>query len=166
MDKKSFVSLVVAAYNEEGIIERNLEILCNYMQSLEDRYTWEIIVVNDGSKDGTGEIAEKFAENYENIVVIHHRDNKNLGSAIRTGFEHCRGDYVITLDLDLSYSPEHILVMLNRIKETNAEIVLASPYMKGGKLTGVPFLRKFFSKSLNFLLYIIQHMKHFLIKAF
>jgi glycosyltransferase involved in cell wall biosynthesis len=68
---------------------------------------------------------------------------------LRYGFSQCRGDYVVVLDLDLSYSPDHIERLLNKIIETKAKIVIASPYMEGGKVSNVPWLRKMLSKWAN-----------------
>jgi glycosyltransferase involved in cell wall biosynthesis len=150
---KPFVSLVAPAYNEALIIERNLAVLCNYMKSLEDQYRWELIIVNDGSRDNTGELAEAFARNYDNVYVVQHLTNFGLGQALRTGFEHCQGDYIITLDMDLSYSPEHhIERLLTKIQETHAQVVVASPYMKGGKVSNVPWLRLLLSMCGNWFL--------------
>lgn len=142
---KPYISLLVPAYNESAIILQNLEILCNYMRGLEDIYQWELIIVNDGSKDDTAIKAETFARRYSNVQVIHHRVNSGLGRAFKTGFEYCEGDYIITLDLDLSYSPDHIERLLAEIRRTGAGVVVASPYMKGGKVTNVPWLRKVLS---------------------
>ena len=64
--------------------------------------------------------------------VLHHLTNFGLGQALRFGFGHCRGDYVVTLDMDLSYAPEHIGALLERIRARGAKVVVASPYMKGG----------------------------------
>jgi len=141
-EEKPFVSIVVPAYNEAAIIERNLTTLCEYMTSLEGEYRWELIVVNDGSRDETGELAEAFAKDKENVMVLHHMYNFRLGQALRFAFNNCRGDYVVTVDLDLSYSPDHIERMLAKLRETKAKIVLASPYMKGGKVSNVPWLRR------------------------
>jgi glycosyltransferase involved in cell wall biosynthesis len=142
---KPYVSLLVPAYNESAIILKNLEILCNYMQGLEGYYQWELVIVNDGSKDDTAAKAEAFARRYNNVRVIHHRINSGLGRAFKTGFKHCNGDYIVTLDLDLSYSPEHIDRLLAEIQRTGAGVVVASPYMKGGKVSNVPWLRKVLS---------------------
>jgi glycosyltransferase involved in cell wall biosynthesis len=142
---KPLVSMVVPAYNEENIIEQSLSELCQYMESLENEYRWELIVVNDGSTDRTGELAEAFAQEKQNVHVFHHPHNFRLGQALRFGFNQCRGDYVVTLDLDLSYSPDHIEKMLTTLRATKAKIVLASPYMQGGKVSNVPWLRKEFS---------------------
>lgn len=138
---KPFVSIVVPAFNEEELLEKNLARLCDYMKSVEREYRWEIVVVNDGSGDATGEIAERFAATNAGVRVVHHEVNMNLGQALRTGFLHSRGEYLVTMDLDLSYSPDHIARLLARITRTRAQIVLASPYMKGGRYSNVPGLR-------------------------
>jgi glycosyltransferase involved in cell wall biosynthesis len=136
------VSLVVPAYNEALILEDNLRVLCDYMRSLESRYRWEVIVINDGSADDTGDRAEAFARTQNQVRVIHHLTNSGLGQALRTGFEHSRGDYIITLDLDLSYAPDtHIEKLLNKIQQTKAKVVVASPYMRGGQISNVPWFR-------------------------
>ena len=147
--EKQFVSIVIPAYNEEAIFERSLKILHQYMQGIEDRYDWEIIIVNDGSIDATGKLADAFALEHRNITVVHHSINRNLGGALKTGFENSRGEYIVTMDLDLSYSPEHIEKLLTTIIETGADVVIASPYMKGGRVTNVPFMREILSKMVN-----------------
>jgi glycosyltransferase involved in cell wall biosynthesis len=140
--QKPLVSLVAPAYNEQIIIEQNLNILCAYMKSLENQYRWELIIVNDGSSDNTGQLADRFAQDKDNVYVIHHLINCGLGQTLRTGFEHCQGEYIITLDLDLSYAPDnHIKELLTKIRESQAKVVVASPYMKGGRVSNVPWLR-------------------------
>jgi glycosyltransferase involved in cell wall biosynthesis len=139
---KPFVSIIVPAYNEALIIEKNLLKLCEYMKTLDDEYRWEMIIVNDGSADKTGDLAEAFAMTRNNVHVLHHMYNFRLGQALRFAFNNCQGDYVVVMDLDLSYSPDHIGKLLAKIKETRAKIVIASPYMKGGKVSNVPWLRR------------------------
>lgn len=156
MEKNHLVSIVIAAYNEEALLEKNLNTIFNFMKSIENRFDWEVILVNDGSKDNTGKIADEIAEKNKKFRVLHHKMNKYLGCALRTGFSECKGDFIITLDLDLSYSTDHIEKLLSKITETGADVVLASPYMKGGKVSNVPFSRKLFSRVLNFLLQIIS----------
>jgi glycosyltransferase involved in cell wall biosynthesis len=139
---KPLVSLIVPAYNESSIIEKNLEILCDYMKSIEDSYRWEMIIVNDGSRDETYAMALEFAKSHDNILVLHHRTNFGLGQALKYGFKNCQGDYIVVVDLDLSYSADHIGEMLDRIVRTQARVVVASPYMRGGSISNVPWLRK------------------------
>ena len=139
---KPLVSIVVPAYNEAAIIEGSLNAICQYMDALNDRYRWELIVVDDGSTDDTGPLAEAFAKMRDNILVLHHVINSRLGQALRTAFKYCKGDYIVTLDIDLSYSLEHIERMLEKLIQTRAQIVLASPYMKGGSVSNVPWTRR------------------------
>ncbi|MDA0867729.1 MAG: glycosyltransferase family 2 protein, partial [Cyanobacteria bacterium] len=140
-DQRPFVSIVVPAYNEAQILTKNLKALCQYLQSLEGSYRWEIILINDGSKDDTGKFADAFAQTKTNVIVVHHAVNRGLGQALRTGFAHASGKYIVTLDLDLSYSPDHIERLLDKIHQSRAKVVVTSPYMKGGKVTNVPWSR-------------------------
>ena len=142
---KTFVSIVIPAYNEAAIVEKNLARVYEYMQTLEDEFRWEIIFVDDGSTDGTGELADKFAASRKNIHILHHFVNFQLGQALRFAFDNCKGDYIVALDLDLSYSPDHIKRLLGEISKTKAKIVIASPYAKGGTISNVPFLRRIMS---------------------
>ena len=138
---KPFVSIIVPAYNESEILEQNLDILYQYMEYLERDYDWEIIIVNDGSKDNSGALAEGFARLRPYVRVIHHRVNAGLGQALRTGFAAANGEYMVTLDIDLSYTPEHIELLLHRIVQSGADVVVTSPYMRGGQVSNVPWLR-------------------------
>jgi glycosyltransferase involved in cell wall biosynthesis len=139
---RPLVSLVVPAYNEALIMSANLIILCDYMQSLEWQYDWEMVIINDGSKDDTGWLAEEFARTRSPVTVVHHRVNRGLGQALKTGFSHSQGDYIVVMDLDLSYAPEHIEHLLQHIQATQAGVVVASPYMAGGSIKNVPWFRK------------------------
>lgn len=145
IEQLPLVSIVVPAYNEATLIEMHLDILCRYLERLEHDYRWEIILVNDGSRDNTGELAEAFARTRPDVHVIHHPMNMGLGQALKTGFSHCRGRYIVTVDLDLSYSPAHIELLLNKLRQTRAKVVVTSPYMRGGKVSNVPWLRRFLS---------------------
>lgn len=141
-DLRPLVSIVLPAYNEAAVLEHSLTRVCNHMAGLERAYRWEVVVINDGSTDETGGIAEAFARGRDNVRIFHHFTNFGLGQALRFAAGHCRGDYVLMLDVDLTYSESHIDHLLEHIRATRAKIVLTSPYMKGGKVTNVPWLRK------------------------
>ena len=151
-ENRPLVSIILPAYNEESIIEKNTEHLYNYLETLENQYSWEVLLVNDGSSDSTGRIIDKLACTYPNLIPLHHITNRNLGHALRTGFQKAQGEYIIVLDIDLSYAPHHIGELLSKIKEYEADLVIASPYMKGGKNTAVPPLRLFLSKTVNYMM--------------
>ena len=147
---KTFVSVVLPCYNEEAILSLNLDTVIKFLETKSYKYRWEILIVNDGSKDKTGDIADDYSNKRpDDIRVIHHPVNLNLGNAIQTGFRNSRGEVIVVLDVDLSYSETYIEVMVDKMVETASDIVIASPYMKGGKVTAVPFLRKIMSKYVN-----------------
>ena len=148
-EKKPFLSVVLPCYNEEAILKLNLLEIIKYLDKAREKYRWEIIMIDDGSKDNTGSIADSFEKIYNNVRVIHHPTNLNLGNALKTGFKNAKGDIIVVLDIDLSYSIDHIGRMVDKLIETNSDIVIASPYMKGGKVTDVPFTRKIMSLWVN-----------------
>jgi glycosyltransferase involved in cell wall biosynthesis len=151
------VSVVVPAYNEAENLVANLTAVCTYLRTLEARYRWELLVVNDGSSDDTGRLAEEFARTCDDVHVIHHVTNFGLGQALRSGFSHTSGDYVVTLDMDLSYAPEHIGPLLEKLSRGRAKVVVASPYMKGGRVSNVPWLRLMLSTAANRFLSMATH---------
>jgi glycosyltransferase involved in cell wall biosynthesis len=149
MEDTPFVSVVVPACNEEAIIATTLERVVAYLKTIEDRYPWEVIIIDDGSQDRTGELADAAAAAEPRIRVFRHRTNFNLGQALRFAFNQARGNYIVTLDADLSYSPVHIGALLDTATETAAKVVIASPYVKGGRTTAIPPFRHFLSRVSN-----------------
>lgn len=148
-DRRPLVSIVLPAFNEAAILEDNVAALQAYLDSLADEYRWEVLIVNDGSVDGTREIVNRLAGRYSNVVALHHPRNFGLGQAFKTAFAQSKGDFVVTMDIDLSYAPEHIGALLTRLRTNRAKLVLASPYMRGGKLSNVPLLRRLLSVGAN-----------------
>ncbi|HLW38578.1 MAG TPA: glycosyltransferase family 2 protein, partial [Candidatus Eremiobacteraceae bacterium] len=109
------MSLVVPAFNEAGIIERNLDELLNYLTGLQAAYRFELVLVDDGSSDQTGTVADAFAAARSGVHVCHHGRNRGLGAALKTGFARAGGDYIVTLDLDLSYEPAYVAALLDAL---------------------------------------------------
>jgi glycosyltransferase involved in cell wall biosynthesis len=139
------VSIIVPAYNEAALLESNLSEINEYLSAPGRDYEWEVLIVNDGSSDDTGEIADRFASSHPGFRVLHHPVNFGLGQALKFGFANTVGDYVVTMDVDLSYDVQHIDELIAKIRETHAKIVLASPYMDGGSISNVPRVRKVLS---------------------
>ncbi len=161
VSNKPFLSIVAPCYNEEALLEININTIINYLQSKNDKYNWEIVIINDGSKDKTAVIANKLAEQNIAVRVIHHPTNLNLGNAIKTGFSNSKGEIIVVLDIDLSYSEQYIEIMVDKLIETSADIVMASPYMKGGKVIAVPFFRRVMSSWVNrFMSFAAQDKYH------
>jgi glycosyltransferase involved in cell wall biosynthesis len=144
-DGRPLLSIIAPVYNEAALLERHLRAIVAYLQTLEDEYRWELLVVNDGSRDDSGRIAEAYAARQPGVRVLHHPRNFGLGQAMKFGFANTTGDYVVTLDIDLSYDVHHIGELLEKARASHAKIVLASPYMEGGTIRNVPRLRKMLS---------------------
>lgn len=159
--EKPFVSIVLPCYNEEAILKHHIASVICYMKTISEKYNWEILIINDGSKDSTGKIADGLAEECNNIRVIHHPTNLNLGNALKTGFKNSKGDIIVVLDIDLSYSTDHIERMVDKLLDTASDIVIASPYMPGGKVTDVPFGRKIMSRWVNAFMRLAAQDKYY-----
>ena len=140
------LSLVIPALNESAIIMTHVRELQAWMADHLPQISYEVIVVNDGSTDGMGEMLEAESANDPNLRVLHHRVNMGRGRAVRTGMENSRSDYLIALDADLSYGPDHIQTLLEPLMDGRADLSLASPYYADGVVENVPAFRAWLSK--------------------
>ena len=145
------LSVVIPAYNEEGVIVQSIRTIIAELIT-RPSVQWEIICVNDGSSDRTGVLLDQIAQNDARVRVIHHRRNFGQGRALQTAFYLCRGGIIVTLDADLSYSPDHIYRLTQALHEQNVDIAVASPYMPGGTVSNVPFYRYILSRIANYYL--------------
>ncbi len=145
------VVIALPVYNEEAILRENFHTVYEYMGSLSSQYDWRILIINDGSKDQTKDIANEIKSNYSNVDVYHFFKNFGLGQAHQFAIDNTEvdDDFLIVLDIDLSYSVDHIKKLLDKITTSNAKLVLASPYMKNGHMSNVPFFRKILSLGAN-----------------
>ncbi|MDQ6779542.1 MAG: glycosyltransferase family 2 protein [Candidatus Eremiobacteraeota bacterium] len=130
------------AFNEASIVEPHLHELVAYLDAFHPEGAYELIVVDDGSWDDTPALADAFAASHPAVRVYHHSSNRGLGAALQTGFAQARGDVVVTLDLDLSYTPACIAALLQALAVDQADIAVASPYSAGGSVRNVPWMRK------------------------
>lgn len=105
------VTIVVPAYNEEKGIEGVIERLC----SLELGVPTQVLVVNDGSTDGTSAVLEDLKRRFPALRVIEHRGNKGYGAALKTGFAQAETEVVVITDADGTYPEDRIPDLLERI---------------------------------------------------
>lgn len=102
---KIFLSIVIPAHNEENRLPRTLEDIFSFLKG--QSYSSEVIVVENGSTDGTLPIANDFAKEYPNLIVIH-EDRNGKGNAVRRGMLEARGEYRFICDADLSMPIEDL----------------------------------------------------------
>jgi dolichol-phosphate mannosyltransferase len=109
---------------------------------------WRLLVVDDASPDGTGQLADRLAEELDGVEVLHRQGKEGLGPAYLAGFEYAlsRGaDFVIVMDADFSHDPQHLPAMIAAAQES--DLVLGSRYVAGGEITNWPRLRRVLSRS-------------------
>ena len=106
MDNKIYLSVVIPAYNEEKTISTTLLDIDKYLSK--QKYAYEILVVSDGSKDNTVQIAEKMRELVKNLRVINNKENHGKGWVVRQGMLESRGEFRLFTDADNATTIDHV----------------------------------------------------------
>lgn len=135
------VSVVIPAYNENGIILETIKECVSSLQGIDH----EIIIVDDGSHDGTYQMVKEFAGESNNIRLVDYGGNHGKGFAIRYGFKHTKGDIIAFIDADMNIHPRQILTFLKDMEKTGADVVIGSkrhPYSR----VNYPLNRKILSE--------------------
>jgi glycosyltransferase involved in cell wall biosynthesis len=118
------LSVIVPVFNERNTL---VEIVRRMRQvQLPDGIDREIVVVDDGSTDGTRDVLKQLGDS--TVRVVMHPQNRGKGAAVRTGFEHADGDYVLVQDADLEYDPEDWPKLLNPVLRGKARVVYGSRF--------------------------------------
>jgi glycosyltransferase involved in cell wall biosynthesis len=118
------LSVIMPVYNEQETLEEIVR------QVLDTGHAYEIVMVDDGSTDGTRELMAQWAD-HPVVRVVFHESNKGKGSAVRTGFDHASGDVFIIQDADLEYDPRDYPKLLQPIEEGRADVVYGSRFLGG-----------------------------------
>ncbi|KAI5132439.1 dolichol-phosphate mannosyltransferase [Nematocida ausubeli] len=145
------LSIIIPTHNEKD----NAPLLMYLISEVLKAVQYEIIIVDDGSSDGTSAACTAIADKLGiTAQVLTRKEKLGLGNAYKRGLEHASGDYVVILDSDLSHDPREILRLLKKIKETRAGVVIGSRYTGEGGTCNWPFSRKMTSQGANILAYI------------
>ncbi|OHB17594.1 MAG: hypothetical protein A2749_00965 [Parcubacteria group bacterium RIFCSPHIGHO2_01_FULL_45_26] len=137
------LSLVIAAYNEEYRLPPTVDKTISYLYG--HKISFEILIVNDGSKDNTETVVKKLTSKYPEIRILSHYPNKGRGASIREGILNARGKFVLESDADGSVHPEAIKRFLLIMRERDdVDLIIGSREMKDSVITEPqPFLRVF-----------------------
>jgi len=120
--KSISLSFFLPAYNEEATIAEAVNEAVTVVNALPQIERSEIIVVNDGSTDGTKEEVERLIENHTNVRLVNHPTNQGYGAALRTGFETARMEYVFFTDADLQFDMGELKKLLVHVPKYDAVI--------------------------------------------
>ncbi len=159
------LTIVIPAFNEK----ENIPFLVSNLKKTIQRwpYSVEVLIVNDGSSDGSREILDKIAENelkgrkgsapHFQLRIAHHQKHKGFGAALKTGYKNARGKVISTMDADLTHNPEQIRKFMNKINE-GYDMVIGSRYVEGGKMVDVAWYRRLISDMSRVLIKILFNM--------
>jgi len=145
---KAEVSIIIPTYNES---ENIIQVLKSIGEHIPKDIATEAIVVDDNSPDGTGKVVEDYINDAQNktgytVSVIHRKTKSGLSSAILDGIQHSSGETVVVMDSDFSHPPKIIPQLIEEIKTSKYDIVIASRYTEGGEVNGWSTKRKLISK--------------------
>jgi dolichol-phosphate mannosyltransferase len=144
------LSLIIPCFNEAD----NVQVLRSELRPIIDRLrqerSVEVILVNDGSSDGTGAMLEGLAREWLATRVVHHPRNRGLGAALRTGFAAARGAVLVCTDSDATYPFSLIAPLLAHLRP-EIDIVTASCYHPAGAISDVPAYRVLLSRGASWL---------------
>ncbi len=135
------LSILVPAYNEQENINRFEKEVLPVMNLLEKKYNiaTELVLVNDGSTDNTLQNMNILAKKDKRVKIISYMPNRGIGYAICKGIKILDSDFTVMLDSDLTFHANDIPILMNVLGK--ADVILGSPFMKGGEKKGLPWYR-------------------------
>jgi glycosyltransferase involved in cell wall biosynthesis len=132
-------------YNEETGAEKCVRTVCKVLDELP--YRTALIVVNDASRDRTGEILFRLAPEFRRLIILTHSQNRGYGGGLKTGARRAAEmgfDYVLFMDSDLTNDPKYLPLFIERML-VGYDVIKASRYTRGGGVVGVPVWKVFIS---------------------
>ena len=154
MIRKPELTVVMPAYNEGQQIEDSLEKVDCVLQKNGSKY--EVIVVDDGSLDGTSKKAMNYANRNGHVKIVSYERNSGKGHAVKTGFANARSDIIVFIDGDLDVEPEQITPFVKALK--HADIVISSKWHPESRVE-MSVMRRFLSHGFNLLVRLLTGVK-------
>jgi dolichol-phosphate mannosyltransferase len=138
------LAIVVPTYNERDRIAELVDAI--FETAGNAGLVLELIVVDDNSPDGTGQVADDLARG-RRMTVVHRAGKLGLGTAVVEGFRAARAPVVGVMDADFSHPPSLVPVLFEAFRDTNADLVVASRYVPGGSTPAWPMWRRALSRT-------------------
>lgn len=151
---KELISILIPCYNEEEVIELCQKEVANVIDKLD--YDFEIIYVNDGSKDKTQDLLEKIQKNDNRVTVVKLSRNFGKEAAMTAGIDITRGDALIILDADLQDPPVLIPDIIQKWKDTGADVVYGQRLIREGETWFKKLTANWFYRVINFMAHNVQ----------
>lgn len=158
MTELPFFSVVIPAHNEEGCIEETCKAVAGRFEQ-ENIADFEILVVNDSSRDRTEEILKKLAANNPHIRYVNNAPPNGFGFAVRKGLQEFKGECACVVMGDLSDHPDDIVVYYREMKK-GAECVFGSRFIKGSKVIDYPKHKMVLNRLANRFIKTIFRLDH------
>jgi dolichol-phosphate mannosyltransferase len=150
------LSIIIPAYNEEDCIESTTHLISERLK--EDRIDYEILVVNDNSKDNTEAVLQKINQENPRIRYINNYYPNGFGFAVRCGLENFSGDAVAVVMADNSDSPDNMVDYYYKLQE-GYDCVFGSRFIKGGKVIDYPRHKLFINRLANLFIQVLFGLK-------
>lgn len=150
------LSIVIPAYNEEDCIESTTHLISERLER--DKIDYEILVVNDNSKDNTEAVLQKINQENRHICYINNYYPNGFGFAVRCGLENFSGDAVAVVMADNSDSPDNIVEYYYKLQE-GYDCVFGSRFIKGGKVIDYPIHKLFINRLANLFIQVLFGLK-------
>ncbi|MBI2446800.1 MAG: glycosyltransferase family 2 protein [Parcubacteria group bacterium] len=149
-----YLSVIIPAYNEENRVKETLAAIYNYL--LRQNYTWEVIVVSDGSKDRTVEVVSEFISNKPGISLITNTKNHGKGYVVRQGMLQAEGQFRLFTDADNSTTIEQIEKFWPYLTDEGYDIAIGSIEVSGAQINErAQWYRRFLGKYSKYLIRIV-----------
>jgi dolichyl-phosphate beta-glucosyltransferase len=154
--ERPYLSVVIPVYNEADCIEANLRAVCAYLRT--QPYTWEVIVVDDGSLDQTAQIVEGLCAGEPGLRLLRN-DHRGKAYAVRTGVLSSRGEFVLFADADLATPIEEVGKLLAAL-QAGADVAIGSREAYGALRLNEPPLRHLMGRAFNLLVRLLILGQH------
>lgn len=152
------LSVIIPMYNEAKIAADTVRTLDSYLASQFPARDYEIVFVNDGSRDNTADVVRPLIS--DTVRLAGYPDNRGKGCAVRTGVLAAQGDYVLYTDCDLAYGTEIIKTMFDTISARGSDLVIGSRNISADGYEGYTPLRKLMSRTYIRIISLLTGFRH------
>ncbi len=153
--------ILIPTFNERENLSKLVVVITQNLEKSVFKDHYRVLIIDDNSPDGTGQLAESLKDKYP-LEVLHRSGKLGLGSAYREGFNYALmhgAEYVMEMDADFSHQPQDILRLVEACQKEGVALVIGSRKIKGGKILGWNWRRKFYSNGAMYFARTLLNLK-------